>query len=203
MVKTFFAGIILGIVAAFAVLHLQPAVDQFREPSIISVMPNGGNTEEFRINVPMDRIMVGAQGRSDPLPPGMEWPDDPLFSGMQSELFKVRNSRDTIIGVAARLAANDETAGNVIEWVLHMPARGSVFIRMQPEAASGSRRIGTISSGTREFSRLIGAMSERWIADTSEPGDTPAGRIELVMQFVAEEDLSETEGLVPVDEASQ
>lgn len=199
MIKTFIAGIILGIAAVFAAMHFIPVVDQHREASIISVTPNGGNRESFHINVPMDRIMIGAQGRENALPPGLEWPADERFSGLQAEMFKLRNSRDAVVGVASRLAVNDAAVGSVIEWVLHLPARGSLFVRLDPQAVGGAQRIGDIAAGTREFNRLIGAMSERWVQDTSGSDDAPAGRIELVTTFVSEEDTSDTEGLVEVE----
>ncbi|MDX1509319.1 MAG: hypothetical protein R3358_13620 [Woeseiaceae bacterium] len=198
MIKTFILGILLGIVAVFAALHFIPVVDQHREASIISVTPNGGNRETFHINVPMDRIMIGAQGRENALPPGLEWPEHERFAGIQAELFKVRNSRDAVVGIASRLATNDEAVGSVIEWVLHLPARGSLFVRLRPQTVDGTRRVGDIAAGTREFNGLIGEMSERWVADTSDFDDAPAGRIELVASFVAEEDTSDTEGLIEV-----
>ena len=175
---------------------------QHREASIISVTPNGGNSEAFHIKVPTDRIMVGARGQDVPVPPGLEWPDDPQLAGVRSELFKLRNSRDMVIGVASRVAASDPELGDVIEWVLHFPARGSMFVRLNPESVGGTRRVGPIHAGTREFTTLVGVMSERWVAEESD-SDVPTGRIELVAAFVAEEDLSDDEGLVPVEEFAE
>lgn len=184
MIKTFITGIVIGIVAVIAALHLFPAVDQAREASIISVSPNGGNRESFHVNIPMDRIMVGAQGRDNPLPPGMVWPGDPLLAGTRAELFKLRNSRDAVIGVASRIAARDQTVGQIVEWVLHMPARGSIFVTMSPQSASGSR-VGSMRAGTREFATLVGRVSERWQADAE--GSANAGRIQLDATFVSSE----------------
>ena len=197
MIKTFILGILLGIAGVFAALHFVSAVDQEREASIISVTRNGGNTEVFHVKLPMDRIMIGAQGQTNSVPPGMQWPDDPLFSDVRAELFKLRNSRDAIIGVASRFAVSDSEFGNIIEWVLHLPARGSVFVRMQPQSAEGAGRIGALSAGTREFSSLFGRVSERWIANTSGSDGALSGRIELSMEFVSDEQY------VPGDEVSE
>ena len=60
MFKSFIAGILLGVAVGVAALYYVPAVDQVREQSMIEVKPNGGNIESFHINVPTDRIMVGA-----------------------------------------------------------------------------------------------------------------------------------------------
>ena len=185
MFKTFLLGILLGIVAAAGTLYAVPLIDQHRESSIISVAVNGGTTESFHVNIPMDRIMVGTPGNSTPMPEGMQWPDTELFANVRSELFKVRNERNTVIGVASRTTAREED-GDVIDWVIHFPARGSLYVSMTPEAEDGGFRVGTIVKGTREFDRLSGGVSERWIADVSGEEDAPAGRLELSAHYVGE-----------------
>lgn len=199
MFKTFITGIVLGIAAAAAATAYLPAVDQHREASIVSVTPNGGNRETFHINVPMDRIMIGAPERSKPTPAGLQWPADEGLSGLRSELFKVRNEQDTVVGVASRVAATDAAFGDAVEWVLHFPARGSVYVVMQKEPIGGGYRVGEIRAGSKEFHELSGRMTERWVADTSGSEDAPAGRIELVSWSVGTfediEDLDVGEGL--------
>lgn len=184
MIKTFITGIVLGVAGAIAALYFLPVVDQHREISLISVNPNGGNYETFHINIPMDRILVGDPASERALPPGLEWPDAPLFEGARAELFKLRNSRNAIVGVASRVAAENDDIGDLIEWVLHLPARGSLFVRLGPDTSGGERR-GRLSAGTREFESIVGDMTERWVADTSGDIDAPAGRIELVASFVS------------------
>lgn len=181
MLKTFIIGIVLGIAAAAGALYAYPAVDQHREASIVTVASNGGNIESFHVNVPMDRIMVGAPGDTHTLPPGMEWPTDEKLLGVRMELFKIRNARDIVIGVASRTSAKDD---DVIDWVLHLPARGSVYVTMQAEALDGGHRRGAMRAGSREFAPLKGFMTERWVADTSGDIDAPSGRIELRANYV-------------------
>ena len=183
MLKTFIVGVVLGIAGVAAGLYLYPVVDQHREASIVSVAPNGGNVESFHVNVPMDRIMVGAPGQRKPLPPGMEWPTDEVLEDIRGELFKIRNERDTVVGVASRTAAKDGPE-DVIDWVLHIPARGSVYVNMRPEALAGGYRQGELRAGSREFARLAGSMTERWVRNSSGEEDAPVGRIELVTAFV-------------------
>lgn len=183
MFRTFIVGIVLGIAGLAAGLYLYPIVDQQREASIVYVAANGGNVESFHVNVPMDRIMAGASSQKKPLPAGMEWPPDELIKDVRVELFKIRNERDTVVGVAARTAAKDGS-DDVIDWVLHLPARGSVYINMQPEALPGGYRQGELRAGSREFSELGGAMTERWVPNSSGEEDAPAGRIELLTTFV-------------------
>jgi hypothetical protein len=189
LIKSFLAGIFLGIAACTAALLFLPVVDQHRERSMITVNPNGGNAESFHANVPMDRIMIGAPEQKKPFPAGLEWPNDEVFSDVRAELFKIRNSNDTVVGVASRLAVNSADSDPIIEWVLHLPARGSVYLSMQPESADGGYRAGKLRSGTREFDSLQGQMTERWVADTSGLDGAPAGRIELQTTFVAEAEL--------------
>lgn len=172
---------------AAAVLYAYPAVDQHRENSIVSVATNGGNIESFHINMPMDRIMVGAAGQKQALPEGMKWPADEVLNDVRTELFKIRNARDTVVGVASRTAARGGSS-EVIDWVLHLPARGSMFVNMRPEALQGGFRRGDLQAGSREFGPLRGLMSERWVPNTSGDPDAPAGRIELVTTFISRQE---------------
>ncbi|MDH3615152.1 MAG: hypothetical protein OEQ90_01650 [Gammaproteobacteria bacterium] len=187
MLKTFIVGVLLGVAGSAALLYAYPAVDQHREASIVSVAPNGGNVESFHVNVPMDRILVGAPGQKQPLPAGMEWPADQILQDIRVELFKIRNARDAVVGVAARTAAKDGST-DLIDWVLHLPARGSIFVNMQPGATETGFRIGELTAGSREFALLNGSMTERWVPDTSGEEDAPQGRIELLTTFVGDED---------------
>ncbi len=191
MFRIFILGILLGIAAAGTALYYVPAVDQFRENSLIVVHPNHGNTESFHVNVPMDRIMIGASGQSNPLPPGLEWPDDLQFAHIRAELFKIRNVRDVVVGIASRMAASSDKVGDSIEWVLHLPARGSAFVTMRPEVIGGVHRVGRLRVGTRDFGRLGGRLTERWVANTSDDEDAPEGRFELMTEFTAFEDDSQ------------
>ena len=187
MVKTLIFGFLLGIVGTIAAVYYLPVVDQYRESSIIAVAPNGGNTESFYMNVPTDRIMVGAPNQAEPLPPGIEWPVGEAFSGLRAELFKVRNSDETVIGVASRVASESEEFGDGIEWVVHLPARGTFYISMPPESVDGVHRVGILRAGTREFGPMHGRVSERWVANADDDEeDAPDGRIELVTSFVGE-----------------
>ncbi|MBT8107574.1 MAG: hypothetical protein KJP17_05030 [Gammaproteobacteria bacterium] len=185
MLKTFFIGVLLGLAAAAGTLYAVPAVDQVREASIVSVAPNGGTIETFRINVPTDRVAIGAAGQSAPVPPGLDWPDDLLLAYSRTELFKIRNARDAVIGVAVRNAAEGAEAVT-IDWVLHLPARGSFFVNMESAPRDGGYRLGEIRSGSREFAPMSGFMTERWVENDSDEEDAPRGHIELVTTYVSE-----------------
>lgn len=182
MLKTLVIGIIFGIAAGAAALYFVPAVNQVRENSMIAVTRNGGNSEVFHANVPMDRILIGAPRQQSPLPAGLRWPVDSGLAGVRVELFKIRNATDTVVGVASRIAGNIG-GRDVIEWVLHLPARGSAYVTMQLLAVDGVYRVGDLRAGSDEFGGLQGRVTERWVANTSADEDLPSGRIELIAVF--------------------
>ena len=185
MLRTLIFGFLLGIVGTVAAAYYVPVVDQHRESSFISVAPNGGNSESFRINIPTDRIMVGAPRQAEPLPPGLHWPADELFDGVRVELFKVRNTGDAVVGVASRMVADSDAIEDSVEWVLHLPARGTFYVVMPAQPADGVRRVGTLRAGTQEFGPMQGNVSERWVANTdNDDVDAPDGYIELETSFV-------------------
>jgi len=195
MLKTLIFGFLLGIVGTVAAAYYVPVVDQHREASVISVAPNGGNTESFRINIPTDRIMVGAPRQAEPLPPGLQWPADELFDGVRVELFKLRNTEDAVVGVASRMVAESDTIEDSVEWVLHLPARGTFYVTMPVQPADGVRRVGTLRAGTREFGPMQGSVSERWVANSdNDDVDAPDGYIELETSLVGtfSDEVSET-----------
>jgi len=186
LLKTFIVGILLGVAGAAGLLYAFPAIDQHREASVVSVAPNGGNLESFHVNVPMDRILIGSADREKALPAAVDWPADQMFQDIGVELFKIRNARDAVVGVAARTVANAGSS-EVIDWVLHLPARGSIFVKMPAEEMQGGFRLGELTGGSREFALLEGSMKERWVPDTSGEEDAPQGRIELLTTFIGDE----------------
>ena len=189
MFRTLTFGFVLGLVATVAGVYYFPVVDQYRESSVISVAPNGGNSEAFYVNIPMDRIMVGVPNQEEPVPPGLDWPTDAAFADVRTELFKVRNARDMVVGVASRMAAQSDEFGDTIEWAVHLPARGTFFASIAPESVDGDRRLGSLRAGTREFRPMSGSVSERWIANIDNlDEDAPEGRIEISTLFVGEFD---------------
>ena len=185
MIRTFFVGVVLGLAAAAGALYAIPVVDQAREVSITRVVPNGGNVEVFRIDIPTDRVMVVPPGQAEPVPPGLQWPNVEKLAGVRTEMFKVRNALGLVIGVAIRNAATNENQ-DVIDWALHFPARGSVFVNMEAAPREGGYRIGGFRAGSREFATLSGTMTERWVANNSEEEGSPTGHIELQATYVGE-----------------
>ncbi len=182
--KTLFSGIILGVAAAGALTYFVPAVDLHRERSLISVQPNGGNSESFRINLPRDRVLVGVAGAENSIPAGLEWPADDVLGNFQAEIFKVRDRNNVIIGVASRLASSTDEAGSFIEWTLHLPARGTIYAQMEMDPTEDGYRNGIMRAGTRDFEELSGSVREHFIAEVDDQDYDVESRIELVTALV-------------------
>lgn len=186
MFKTFYFGIALGLLGAFVLTYSVPVVDLHREPSLISVRPNGGNAETYRIDLPRDRILVGLAGVDNALPAGLDWPEEALFGDLQTEMFKVRDRNDVVIGVASRLASASEATGAFIEWTVHLPARGTVYLQMDVAPSAEGHRNGRLVAGTREFETLSGTVIEQYITDFKDEDLNVDGRIELITAFVGQ-----------------
>jgi hypothetical protein len=182
VIKTFSLGILLGIVLAALLVYLVPVVDQHREASIISVQANGGNTESFHVNLPDDRILFGAPSASV-LPAALDWPDDVRLASSQAEIFKIRNQDDDVVGVGSRIAGAVAGSGRIVEWTLHLPARGSVYASMSPTSDAAGVREGRMLAGTREFANMHGAVRER-LVESRPDGDSGSARIEVVTALV-------------------
>ena len=184
LTRTFILGILLGIGGAVALANLLRPVNLHREMSLVSVQPNGGNSETFRINLPHDRILVGLAGANSAMPADLEWPGKDLLGNLQAEMFKVRNRNDVVIGVASRLASASEVSGPFIQWALHLPARGTIYMQMEIAASAGGHRNGTLLAGTRDFEALSGSVREQFITGRIQGQSVGEGRIELITEFV-------------------
>lgn len=183
MIKTFSFGILLGVVLTAALLYFVPAVDQHREPSIISVQANGGNTETFHVNLPDDRIIDGSPASELPVPQTLRWPDDARLANSRVELFKLRNRDGVVVGVASRIAGAVAESGRIVEWTLHLPARGSLYASVSPQAEAGIRD-GRMLAGTREFVNMRGNVVERTVEPVPGGEEGGGGRIELVTALI-------------------
>lgn len=161
-----------------ALVQFAPAVDLQRERSLIVVRPSVGNSEKFHINLPFDRIFAGSRTGDtfSTFPAAAKWPDIKGLDGAASEVFKLRNSNDVVVGIAARISSSSDVSGRFIQWMLHLPARGSMFAEMQPGLSEGGYRDGLFVVGTREFENMNGTVQEYFDTDVAEG---ISGRLEL------------------------
>ena len=184
LLKTFNLGIVLGIALAGMLAYFFPVVDQHRESSLISVHANGGNSESFHIRLPDDRIMAGVSGVPRSTPPGLDWPELDFLANIQTELFKVRNENGVVVGAASRMSGKSAQYGPFVEWAVHLPARGTMYVSMDPSPSPDGYREGSLRAGTREFLTLNGVVLERFVRDDIGPNSDGAGRIELAAALV-------------------
>lgn len=183
VIKTFLLGLVLGAVGAAALMWYVPAVDLHRERSHVTVQPNGGNVEEFRINLPRDRIMVGLPDPNSSIPAALEWPGYELLGDMQAELFKIRDRNDAVVGVGSRIASASEESGPFIEWALHFPARGTMYVKLEMTPSEDGVRNGVLVTGTRDFAELTGGLREEFVAAAADDEESQ-GRIRLNAMLV-------------------
>ncbi len=170
MLKVFGFGVFLGLALAAAAAWFVPVNDLHREASLISVQPNGGNTEIWRIHVPEDRMVAGTADSTALAPAALAWPPALAADGIELEVFKVRNRNDIVIGVASRLAVSGPATAPVVEWMLHLPARGSMYFPLgEGPDADGVRR-GRLRGGTQEFAQRGGEIRERYLGSGSGGG---------------------------------
>lgn len=191
MFRTFIFGLLLGLSGTGAYLHFVPVVDQYRVPSHVTVQTNGGNQETFSIRLPGDRIMAGQPGAVSPIPAGLAWPDAPAFDGLEAELFKIRDRDDTVIGVASRMKQTSGSSDGFVQWVVHLPARGTMFAMLEPNPGAGQARSGKLSVGTGEFEFRRGSVRESFVRDAADSDPESEGRIDLQVALIGLQDESE------------
>lgn len=191
MFRTFIFGLLLGFGGAGAFLYLVPLVDQHRVQSHILVQPNSGNLEVFSIDLPGDRIMAGIPGAASPVPAGLAWPDSPDFVGFEAEIFKIRDRDGIVVGAGSRLLRSARAGEPFVQWVVHLPARGTLFAALQPNPTAGQARSGVLRAGTREFERLRGTVSEIFVRDDAAADSHSEGRIELRVALIGSQESTE------------
>jgi hypothetical protein len=205
---TFCAGFVIGFAGVLAASHLYPWVAHARLPSQTSVITNGGRAEQFVIRLPVDR--VGTAGtpatglRSSPVFANMALPAELAEKPILIEHFKIRDSANNVIGLAARhwsvTSGGPETA-----WVLMIPSRGALVLGAPGEPASavdealrragykpgaaweGDVRVGVgededarrVVVGTEEFATLDGRYSETWHLTGVDTSGELRGTIEI------------------------
>jgi len=186
MFKTFVFGIVLGLGGTGALVHYVPVVNQHREASLIEFAVNAGNSELFQIDLPDDRILAGVPGQSATVPAALEWPDHRIFADAQAELFKLRDRDDVVVGIASRISSSKDASGPFVQWMLHLPARGTLFVIFDAAPADGGLRNGTLRGGTGDFANLSGSVTEQFRELSQDPDADTVARIQLVTRLVGQ-----------------
>ena len=186
MIKVFSTGVFLGLILAGLAAFFVPVSDLQRETSLVVVKPNGGVIESFKIRIPEDRIIASASAGGAATPGNLKWPPALSAAGSDLEVFKLRNEKGIVVGLASRvvgsIAHESGTSISAIEWVLHLPARGSLYFPMDSEVSADGYRMGQMRAGTREFFDLVGTISESFIAAGDGNGEIALQTIVVAKQ---------------------
>ncbi|MEO0575885.1 MAG: hypothetical protein AAF004_10510 [Pseudomonadota bacterium] len=179
MRSTFFLGIIAGVVATLALAWFAPFLNQERVRSITDVQNNGGRVERFEIRLP-DDLLSSVPGIDRPdgvvVPASAEWYPELAPFYVHADVYRLRNEQGVVVGIASRVRGV-QTRDDV-EWVLDLPARGTLAMN---GLSADIAEVGTIVSGTREFTELGGSWEARLDEDN-------VWRIDTVVQRLVGED---------------
>ena len=178
VLRIFIIGVFLGVAAAWGVFHEYQPVQIHRESSVLKVIPNGSVQEVFHISLPRDLILAGSPGQV--MPEETDWQQTEFLGNLQVNLFKIRNHNDRVVGLASRLASPGDTGGRFTEWMVHLPARGTLYAVMDANRSAEGLRQGHLQAGTREFSSRSGSIIEKFSSMQGE--DEPESVIELTFE---------------------
>ncbi len=163
MIKRFLLGALLGAATVWGGFSLYHPVALTRENSQIKVIPNGYSQEVFRINVPRDIVLDDSE--QNPTPDNLDWSAASFLPGMQVNIFKIRDINGRVIGVASRMVSSDLAKERISEWLLHLPARGNIYVAMSGERTADGAYLGSIKQGTGNFEGVTGELTERFVKD--------------------------------------
>ena len=136
--------------------------------------------------LPDNRVMAGVPDAQRSTPPGLDWPELDFLANIQDEICKVRNENGVVVGVASRMSGKSDQHGSFVEWVVHLPARGTMYVSMDPDPSPDGYREGSLRAGTREFLTLNGVVLERFVKNDFGLDSDGAGRIELAAALVGQ-----------------
>lgn len=152
-------GFLAGIGSVAAVAYTTPFLEQQRIHSETRVVPNGGRLEKFEIRVEQDLLSntPGLLSESTLFPASANWfPERAPFGG-DVQVFRLRNVNSQVVGTGIR-----HREAELIEWVLHLPARGTMVL----QGTNGeSLESGVLALGLREFENLDGIWEARMDED--------------------------------------
>src|SRR5690606_11518622 len=197
MKTAFWIGVLLGFGGLLAAAHYWPWFASERVPAQTSVVANGGRAETFVIRLPADHM--GALGSVDAGLRATAAGDasaNPASFGsapLLVEHFKVRDTADNVIGVAAR-HWTPTSGGAGAAWSLLIPGRGALYLASPGEtraavdtalraaghvagnawagnvyvAMFGGDR-GTVVAGSAEYEAMTGRYAEVWNVTGVDP----------------------------------
>jgi hypothetical protein len=208
MKTLFLLAIACGFGGTLAGAHYLPWLEHTRLPSHISVVANGGRSEQFLIRLPADRIAASdaeAGGvRGTGVDGAMSLPAQFVAEPLLVEHFKVRDTAGSVVGVAAR-HWNVGSAGATTTWSILIPSRGAMVLTAPGEARGALEAAlrsggysagkawdgqiavpmipqgqpGVVTTGTGEFEGLSGNYTESWTVAAIDEDGRLSGTVEL------------------------
>jgi len=146
--RLFLASCIAGLAIALALAGFYPLPENQRVRSQIEVLANGGRQETFVIEWPADRISLPAARASDVdvATKGMVVLVNRNGGAAGAELFRLRDVRGNVIGIASRVTGRVPgqrfTSASVTNWTLLIPGRGSLLLSQENSTDVGPVRNG-------------------------------------------------------------
>jgi hypothetical protein len=208
MKTTFVLGILVGFAGVLAAGHFVPWFPHVRLPSKTTVVANGGRAEQFIIRLPADRIAAtgdSAGVRASTAVDAAALPPNFTAAPLLIEHFKIRDSSNNVIGIAARHWSAD-AGGPGTAWSLLIPSRGAMLLAAPGEAhgaldaalqkagysagnvwngdlavplGPADENAAVVVSGSEEFAGLEGRYTEVWtLTGVTDKGEM-RGTIEL------------------------
>lgn len=203
--RIFFAGFLSAFALVLVAARFYPLPAHIRYLSETIALPNGGRQETFTIELPSDRIALPKFARTAPYPQQGFSPDGQ--ERVTAEMYRLRNSKGTVIGIASKMIGRVPGAASrsawVSDWILLLPSRGALLLNQinaqrisQPIATTpnevrvtagpGTEGTGIVIRGTDEFAGLSGTYSETLRVEDIDAGGVTHGHIELVTRLAKE-----------------
>jgi len=141
--RTFVFSFLVGVALTVAIAALFPLPSHERFVSQIEVLTNGGRGEEFQIRWPQDRLALDADSTRMQMgeTAGLVVMPGAAAGPAAVELFRLRDVRGNVIGLASRLTAPmpSRRGGrqSVSNWTLVIPSRGSLLLSQENGADMG------------------------------------------------------------------
>ncbi len=152
----------------FTGAYFYPLPDNAVIRSATESIPNGGRKEDFYINLELDRIAPAQEVRVAGFP--VREISSRGNQVIRAEVFKLRNSRREVIGLASRMTGlAPDVLGEpevVVNWLLMIPGRGGLMLSQGDMPAAGLLpdgipfKQGLFVSGDGVFADLVGSYAE-------------------------------------------
>ena len=195
--RVFLLSLLLGIAVTVAAAWFYPVPVAPRVQSESIALNNGGREESFYILLPSDRI-GSPQATAVAAFPERGFARDGE-GRIVAELYKVRNSGGTVIGLASRVSGaipiTDERARENADWMLMLPGRGALMMSTEARSADmddryerdtmglNPARAGRILKGTEKFTGLTGFFVEELQVDSVDEFGQVSGTLTLVTRI--------------------